>query len=80
VGVQNLVKWGICDVESAILLATNAPRKAIGLPEIVKSQPANLLRWHCNETTKELTWRRVLTAEMVKKAGDWNLSVALNPI
>ncbi|MCC5606957.1 N-acetylglucosamine-6-phosphate deacetylase [Nostoc sp. CHAB 5834] len=80
VGVQNLVKWGICDVESAILLATNAPRKAIGLPEIVKSQPANLLRWHWDKTTKELTWRRVLTAEMVKKAGDWNLSVALNPI
>lgn len=80
VGVQNLVKWGICDVESAILLATDAPRKAIGLPGIVKSQPANLLRWHWDETTKELTWQRVLTAEMVKKAGSWNLSVALNPI
>jgi N-acetylglucosamine-6-phosphate deacetylase len=80
VGVQNLVKWGICDVESAILLATNAPRKAIGLPGIVKSQPANLLRWHWDETTKELTWQRVLTAEMVKKAGGWNLSVTLNSI
>lgn len=80
VGVQNLVKWGICDVESAILLATNAPRKAIGLPEIVKSQPANLLRWHWDKTTKELTWRRVLTAEMVKKPGGWNLSVTLNSI
>lgn len=80
VGVQNLVKWGICDVESAILLATNAPRKAIGLPEIVKSQPANLLRWHWDNTTKELTWRRVLTAEMVKKPGGWNLSVTLNSI
>ncbi|MEH2322263.1 MAG: N-acetylglucosamine-6-phosphate deacetylase [Nostoc sp.] len=80
VGVQNLVKWGICDVESAILLATNAPRKAIGLPRIVKSQPANLLRWHWDDSTKELTWQRVLTAEMVKKAGSWNLSVALNPI
>ncbi len=80
VGVQNLVKWGICDVESAILLATNAPRKAIGLPGIAKSQPANLLRWHWDETTKELTWRRVLTAEMVKNAGGRNLSVVLNPI
>ncbi|MBW4451189.1 MAG: N-acetylglucosamine-6-phosphate deacetylase [Nostoc indistinguendum CM1-VF10] len=69
VGVQNLVKWGICDVESAILLATNAPRKAIGLPGIAKSQPANLLRWHWDDTTKELTWRRVLTAEMVKNPG-----------
>lgn len=80
VGVQNLVKWGICDVESAILLATNAPRKAIGLPGIVKSQPANLLRWHWDETTKELTWQRFLTAEMVKKVESWNLSIALNPI
>ncbi|MEH1936315.1 MAG: N-acetylglucosamine-6-phosphate deacetylase [Nostoc sp.] len=61
VGVQNLIKWGICDVESAIALATNAPRQAIGLPGIAKSQPANLLRWHWDETTKELTWQRLLT-------------------
>ncbi|MDZ7952705.1 N-acetylglucosamine-6-phosphate deacetylase [Nostoc sp. DedQUE09] len=60
VGVQNLVKWGICDVETAILLATDAPRQAIGLPGISKSQPANLLRWHWDETTKELTWQRLL--------------------
>ncbi|MEH2141192.1 N-acetylglucosamine-6-phosphate deacetylase [Nostoc sp.] len=68
VGVQNLMKWGICDVESAIALATNAPRQAIGLPGIAKSQPANLLRWHWDETTKELTWERAITADMVKKA------------
>lgn len=60
VGVQNLVKWGICDVETAILLATDAPRQAIGLPGITKSQPANLLRWHWDEATKELTWQRFL--------------------
>ncbi|MEH2151738.1 N-acetylglucosamine-6-phosphate deacetylase [Nostoc sp.] len=60
VGVQNLVKWGICDVETAILLATDAPRQAIGLPGITKSQPANLLRWHWDEATKELTWQRLL--------------------
>ncbi|MDF5734698.1 MULTISPECIES: N-acetylglucosamine-6-phosphate deacetylase [unclassified Nostoc] len=64
VGVQNLMKWGICEVESAIALATNAPRQAIGLPGIAKSQPANLLRWHWDETTKELTWKRVITADM----------------
>ncbi|MEH2010666.1 N-acetylglucosamine-6-phosphate deacetylase [Nostoc sp.] len=64
VGVQNLMKWGICDVESAIALATNAPRQAIGLPGIAKSQPANLLRWHWDETTKELTWQRPITADM----------------
>ncbi|MEH1989822.1 N-acetylglucosamine-6-phosphate deacetylase [Nostoc sp.] len=60
VGVQNLVKWGICDVETAILLATDAPRQAIGLSGIAKSQFANLLRWHCDEATKELTWQRLL--------------------
>lgn len=60
VGVQNLVKWGICNMETAILLATDAPRKAIGLPEIGKSQAANLLRWHWDEATKELTWQRFL--------------------
>ena len=64
VGVQNLMKWGICEVESAIALATNAPRQAIGLPGIAKSQPANLLRWHWDETTKELTWQRILIADM----------------
>ncbi|MBN3923264.1 N-acetylglucosamine-6-phosphate deacetylase [Nostoc sp. NMS4] len=60
VGVQNLVKWGICDVETAILLATDAPRQAIGLPGIVKSQLANLLRWRWDEATKKLTWQRLL--------------------
>ncbi|MBD0265811.1 MAG: N-acetylglucosamine-6-phosphate deacetylase, partial [Tolypothrix sp. Co-bin9] len=60
VGVQNLVKWG-CDVETAIILATEAPRKAIGLPGISPNQPANLLRWHWDEATKELTWQRLLS-------------------
>jgi N-acetylglucosamine-6-phosphate deacetylase len=54
VGVQNLVKWGICDVESAILLATDAPRQAIALPGIAKSKPANLLRWHWDEVNLTL--------------------------
>ncbi|AVH69390.1 N-acetylglucosamine-6-phosphate deacetylase [Nostoc sp. 'Lobaria pulmonaria (5183) cyanobiont'] len=60
VGVQNLVKWGICDVETAILLATDAPRQGIGLPGIAKSHSANLLRWHWDEATKELAWQRLL--------------------
>jgi N-acetylglucosamine-6-phosphate deacetylase len=60
VGVQNLVKWG-CDVEEAIALATDAPRQAIGLPGISPNQPANLLRWHWDEATKELTWQRLLS-------------------
>jgi N-acetylglucosamine-6-phosphate deacetylase len=59
VGVQNLVKWGICDIENAISLATDAPRVAISLPKISPNQPANLLRWHGDEATKELTWQRL---------------------
>lgn len=65
VGVQNLVQWGICDVETAILLATDAPRKAISLPGIVKSQAANLLRWHWDEDTKALTWQRLVNNEAI---------------
>lgn len=76
VGVQNLVRWGICEVETAIALATESPRRAIGLlKEPSKrdrqknnkrypylSQPAHqLLRWHLDESTKELTWQRLLT-------------------
>ncbi|GAB4200184.1 MAG: N-acetylglucosamine-6-phosphate deacetylase [Coleofasciculaceae cyanobacterium] len=59
VGVQNLVKWGMCGVEEAIALATEAPRHAIGLPGIAASQPGNLLRWHLDEVTSQLTWQRL---------------------
>jgi N-acetylglucosamine-6-phosphate deacetylase len=49
VGVQNLVQWGICEVESvyafgigeAIALATEAPRQAISLPGMAVGQPPN---------------------------------------
>jgi N-acetylglucosamine-6-phosphate deacetylase len=58
-GVQNLVKWGICDVESAIALATDSPRKAIGLSGTIGKSATQLLRWHLNEQTKELTWHRL---------------------
>ncbi len=58
-GVQNLVKRGLCDVERAISLATEAPRQAIALPGIAHSQPAYLLRWHLDEASKELTWQRL---------------------
>ncbi|NER19757.1 MAG: N-acetylglucosamine-6-phosphate deacetylase [Symploca sp. SIO1C2] len=59
VGVENLVQWGICDVESAIALATEAPRQAIGLPGIGIGKPAQLLRWHWDEGTGKLTWKRL---------------------
>ncbi|MEA5579995.1 N-acetylglucosamine-6-phosphate deacetylase [Nodularia harveyana UHCC-0300] len=60
VGVENLVKWEICDLENAISLATNSPRKAMNLPGIIDSPAANLLRWHQDKDTKALTWQRLL--------------------
>jgi N-acetylglucosamine-6-phosphate deacetylase len=60
VGVQNLVLWGICDVEKAIILATEAPRKAIALSGLSIGKPVTqLLRWHLNKSTRELTWQRL---------------------
>lgn len=59
-GVQNLVQWEVCEVGEAIALATEAPRTAIGLPGIAVGQPAQLLRWHLDETTSELTWQRLI--------------------
>ncbi|MBW4574097.1 MAG: N-acetylglucosamine-6-phosphate deacetylase [Aphanothece sp. CMT-3BRIN-NPC111] len=67
VGVQNLVRWGICEVETAIALATAAPRQAISAKhQGIKSkpylgQPAHqLLRWQIQPSTGELTWQRLL--------------------
>ncbi|MBW4647260.1 MAG: N-acetylglucosamine-6-phosphate deacetylase [Kastovskya adunca ATA6-11-RM4] len=59
VGVQNLVRWGICEAEKAISLATDAPRRAIGLSGLSVGQPAQLLRWHSEASTTELTWQRL---------------------
>ena len=56
-GVENLVRWG-CDLEKAIAMATESPRKAINLSGIGVGQPANLLRWHWDET-KQLSWKRL---------------------
>lgn len=58
-GVNNLVGWGICDVETAIAMATESPRKAIKLAGLSVGQTANLLRWHWEEETKELIWKRL---------------------
>jgi N-acetylglucosamine-6-phosphate deacetylase len=58
-GVQNLVKWGICDAQSAIALATDSPRKAIGLSGTIGKSASQLLRWQLDEPKKELTWQRL---------------------
>ena len=60
VGVENLVQWEICQVEPAILMATQSPRKALNLPRISPGQPANLLRWRWHEQQSKLTWQRLL--------------------
>ena len=58
VGVENLVKWG-CDVELAIAMATESPKKAIGLAGIGIGQQANFLRWHWDEARQNLSWTRI---------------------
>jgi N-acetylglucosamine-6-phosphate deacetylase len=58
VGVQNLIKWGICQAETAIALATMAPRRAIGLFTSYQQQPAQLLRWHLDAEGR-LSWKRL---------------------
>ena len=60
-GVQNLVEWEICDLETAIELATTAPRKANGLSGIEVAHASNLLRWNYDKSSKKLTWQRLLS-------------------
>ena len=57
--VQNLVKWDICSYQDAIALATESPRKALGLPSIAVGEQANFLRWNYQSESKTLTWKRI---------------------
>lgn len=59
-GVQNLVRWGLCDVERAIALATINPRRAIGQSSFAIGEPIHLLRWDHSPNVKSLTWQRLL--------------------
>lgn len=63
-GVQNLVKWGICEVENAIALATISPRQAIDLTLLENAPATQLIRWHINQSTKALTWQRLTTSPL----------------
>ena len=56
-GVSNLVGWG-CDIEKAIAMATESPRKAIDLSGMAIGQTASLLRWYWNEQ-QHLSWTRI---------------------
>ena len=62
VGVENLVKWG-CDIEKAIAMATESPRKAIDLSGLAIGRSANLLRWHWDEARHKLSWSRICRSE-----------------
>ncbi len=58
-GVQNLVKWG-CEIDRAVSLATSSPRQAINISsEIEDTLASQLIRWHFDEATKDLTWARL---------------------
>lgn len=59
-GVQNLVSWNLCDVETAIAMATHSPREALGWEPWDLGQPAILLRWHWDATKQQLTSQRLL--------------------
>ena len=57
-GIENLVAWGICDLETAISLATEAPRRALGMPLLQKgTHYKDLLYWH--HTGEKITWQRI---------------------
>lgn len=57
-GVKNLVKWGLCSVEEALMMAVEMPRLALGLPGLAPRQTAHLLRWRFDGTS--LNWQRIL--------------------
>jgi len=56
-GAQNLVEWGLCEIEEAIALVTQAPRKAVGLSPLTPGSAANLLRWRSHDAA--LNWQRM---------------------
>jgi N-acetylglucosamine-6-phosphate deacetylase len=63
-GVDNLVRWGACDIEQGIALATTAPRRALTAGTTFTDyigQPGTLLRWHLDPKTQEITRSRLIS-------------------
>ena len=57
VGVQNLMKWGLCDLEQAIAMATITPRRAIQCDSSLNSAKGRLLRWSKHQLG---TWQQII--------------------
>ena len=57
-GAKNLVKWGLCSVEEALMMIAEMPRLAVGLPGLAPRQTAHLLHWHFDGVG--LRWERIL--------------------
>ena len=57
VGVQNLMKWGLCDLEQAIAMATITPRIAIQCDSSINSTRGRLLRWSKHQ---QGTWQEII--------------------
>ncbi|MDB9496894.1 N-acetylglucosamine-6-phosphate deacetylase [Spirulina major CS-329] len=57
-GVENLVRWGICEPGRAIALATEAPRRAIAQAGLTRGQTGPFLRWSRHPQTAALHWQR----------------------
>lgn len=59
VGVKNLVEWQLCPLGNAIAIATESPRKAIGLRGMCPGETANLLQWHWDKDNNLVNWKRL---------------------
>ena len=66
-GALNLVKWGLCEMDEAISLVTDAPRKAINMPVLQPGLPDRLIRWH-QKSPKHLTWEHLRLSESILPA------------
>ncbi len=58
-GCLNLVKWGLCDLDQAIVLATIAPRQAIHGDTTLMGPATRLLRWQFDALTHDVSVDRL---------------------
>ena len=57
VGVQNLMKWGLCSLEQAIAMTTITPRIAIHADSNINTAQGRLLRW---SNSQPGTWQQII--------------------